>query len=843
MHFREIRKDLQTALDAKVRRLEMLLQAAGEILGAQGVALWGIFPEPKNHHELTANPDRFHLFTISSWFEEAKPGEFYGYDRVRLTTSNVGSAALRNKAVNGWEPGKTATNKEYCLDFPLLKHGMFERHGIQYMAAAPMVKNGKPWGAISAYRSEGPDPMWFVGKHDEFAAAKNEREVMEDLAFMMPVMFEAIRNDNRLHFLEEVDLILRRAEQQRFEKPAVSKNDVKKVIMELCDCIAKVFHCDEVTVIMEELDAKTPAYKKSTHPYELQHTTYKGKNEKGIGPYAGKVDEGLTGWVLANARTMWIPDLTEFQHDKEEHQKVFHGADWKNSSGRVFQNKQGAPISFMAAPITMGGEVKGVIRCTSREREPVHYTEDDADALNLGGSRIALAYHGWQLALRDKLETDIARRESTRWEKFLDKLGKVQEQALNAMRQPAPSRDRICENLLSVVPQYVGNVGICSIRLLENQVLVPAFPPDVKLLPEQKKALFAIEGEAKSLSVLVFKDRKTTFFSDAKKHDLYAGVIDAKHTKDMVIAPIVISPDEEPLGVLAIHSTRPMTNPAFCMRVADVLGRQLALYLELYETVKKLADARKNAEHDRGVLQRVFRDVRHQLRGPLNAVPGQIAQLLDEIRKLKVTDTNIERRFHVLCGLCNKASSVVHNIRILSDIEEGKPLKPHLVPLSQDKVERLLRQMAEDHENMADPDHPVHFAVDSDALKEVKWNQYCVDFELIEQALFCLCDNALKYSYASKRVIISAHSTAASQLCISITNEGPHVTPHEAGHVMERGWRGTAAQLFRADGTGIGCFLTHCIMQAHEGTFQLEPTNAKGETMACLYFPCNDTIK
>ncbi|OYW74139.1 MAG: hypothetical protein B7Z37_18755 [Verrucomicrobia bacterium 12-59-8] len=835
MRFSQIRSSLQPALDAKHKRLEALLEAVTEMLKASGVAMWGIFPEPKDAREIKSNPDRFHLFTISSWFEMANADEFYGYGRVELTKSNIGESTLLGKVVNGWNPESKSARKN-VLTHALLNHPLFEKHGIQYMVAAPMTKNGKPWGVISVYREEGPDPDWF-GATDDYLAVENEKDVMGDLAFMMPVMFEAIRNDYRLRLLDQVDEILRDAE-RIFEDSSVSESKVRRIFKDLSACIAKVFHCDEATIIMERLSTKI--FGRSPKPFVRQETTYDGKSL--IGPYEGKMAEGLTGWVLEKGECMWIPDLSRFEDDKEEHQKHFPGAIWKNSLDRHFEKKTGVPVSFMAAPVLMGNEVKGVIRCTSRRNEPCHYTKDDAEALQLVGSRIALAYHGWQLARRDKWRQERAEEESGKWAKFLAELGKLQEQALDEMRGKNPSRDRVCELLLSVLPKFVPTAGLCSIRLLEDNTLVPMYPPQIRQYGNERRPRFSLEGATKSLTVQVFRERHAAYFADVMHHEIYAAVIAPKDTRDLVLAPILVSPDEDPIGILAVRSLETLKNPEFCVRMADALGRQLALYFELLNTVTKLAAARSKAEHDSGVLQRIVRDIRHQIRGPLNTVPFHINLLLDGIRKLNLPDQTLERRFYILRGLCHKANSVAHNIRILADIEEGKQFKIKRTQFTRDKLEKLLRQVAEDHEHMSDPDHQVWFSVDTASLSGIPWSQYSADIELLEQMLFCLCDNAMKYSYAGKRVTISTRITGTSRLCVSIINRGPKVSLAESQSVIERGSRGEAAALFRGEGTGIGCFLTNQIMKAHEGEFQLKPTNEKGETIACLYFQRTDKI-
>jgi two-component system sensor histidine kinase KdpD len=86
---------------------------------------------------------------------------------------------------------------------------------------------------------------------------------------------------------------------------------------------------------------------------------------------------------------------------------------------------------------------------------------------------------------------------------------------------------------------------------------------------------------------------------------------------------------------------------------------------------------------------------------------------------------------------------------------------------------------------------------------------------MIEQALFNLLDNALKYSPPEAPVDIRV-STAADEVTIEVADRGPGLAEGENQKVFDKLYRGTAAS-GRARGAGLGLAIAQAIVQVHGG--------------------------
>lgn len=109
---------------------------------------------------------------------------------------------------------------------------------------------------------------------------------------------------------------------------------------------------------------------------------------------------------------------------------------------------------------------------------------------------------------------------------------------------------------------------------------------------------------------------------------------------------------------------------------------------------------------------------------------------------------------------------------------------------------------------------------------------------LLEQVLFNLLENALRYSPADRPVTLSLHREG-DRAIIAVRDEGPGIAPEERSRIFQRFYRGASAA--GRPGHGLGLSIVRAFADAMGGDIQLlSPTmNGRGTEMRIL-LPCLD---
>jgi two-component system phosphate regulon sensor histidine kinase PhoR len=100
----------------------------------------------------------------------------------------------------------------------------------------------------------------------------------------------------------------------------------------------------------------------------------------------------------------------------------------------------------------------------------------------------------------------------------------------------------------------------------------------------------------------------------------------------------------------------------------------------------------------------------------------------------------------------------------------------------------------------------------------------------LEQILFNLLDNALKYSPAGSQVTLSvtASPTAANELVVSVTDQGQGIEAKHLPRLFERFYRVDKARSRQEGGTGLGLSIVKHLVQCHGGRIWAESTLGQG---------------
>ncbi len=107
------------------------------------------------------------------------------------------------------------------------------------------------------------------------------------------------------------------------------------------------------------------------------------------------------------------------------------------------------------------------------------------------------------------------------------------------------------------------------------------------------------------------------------------------------------------------------------------------------------------------------------------------------------------------------------------------------------------------------------------------------DPTLVRIALSNLADNAVKYAHEGK-IRMAASLDEQGHLRLSVSDEGPGLSPETAEHLFERGQRGDGR---RVRGFGLGLWTVRRIAELHGGDVEVSPTPAGGTCFALVLPP------
>jgi len=225
--------------------------------------------------------------------------------------------------------------------------------------------------------------------------------------------------------------------------------------------------------------------------------------------------------------------------------------------------------------------------------------------------------------------------------------------------------------------------------------------------------------------------------------------------------------------------------------------------------VQPLELQRLTQDQKRELLTRLLAHVAHELRNPLSSLDIHV-QLLEEDVAVGGTDLaqRTGDRFEIIHGELHRMENVVTRF-----LQLAGPPALSLALLSVNKLIshtcELLRPQAEER--------GIELAVEfGDKLPEVE-----ADADQLTQAFINLVINALQA--AGKGGHVTVRTTAdETHVTIEFADDGNGIAPENQDRIFEPYFT------TKADGSGLGLWITQQIVHAHGGTLRVESASGKG---------------
>lgn len=210
-------------------------------------------------------------------------------------------------------------------------------------------------------------------------------------------------------------------------------------------------------------------------------------------------------------------------------------------------------------------------------------------------------------------------------------------------------------------------------------------------------------------------------------------------------------------------------------------------------------------------------NVSHELRTPLSILTGYLETLLESS-----PDAATRRRFlSIMHKHAQRLNLLVDDLLQLARLESREPHlnweRFHLQSCIEkvlEKSEAMIQASGAVVDTKIAPDMP---SVEADQVK-------------IEQAVFNLLDNALKYGGKSgPRVLIEVDYTPL-EVILKVKDNGPGIPLGDQPHIFERFYRVHKDRSRDAGGTGLGLSIVKHTAQSHGGSVELESSPGQGAT-------------
>jgi signal transduction histidine kinase len=792
-----------------------MLRCIAESVNAAGCLLWELAPGSG----LETDPPTGHFFTLASWFR----------DRWNLALHNLPVNSVVGRAVI---EGTTINVPDVRKDPRVFRnHPALQSAPINSFCSIPIRFQDGTYGALNVY-SNAP------GSFDDA-----ELTTIEELVSLVPTLYENVQHRVSLGLIQHITRTLHEAEIRARDNP-LPTDEIAAVMQEICEAVGQTFQSVEASIFLDGGIV-------STGDFRLAATTWRGSFRKKT--YHSSRKEGLTGWVLSNRAPVRIFDLVHFQRDRELIHRSYPGIQWHDSLAfrqkvrsllNLTEDENGPPLSFMAAPIMMGDRVLGVIRCCTALKGPYYYTDRELGLLKLIAAHLGQYWNGW-LTRREMQE------ENKSWRNLVLSITRLNKFVHNELTRKAPQELRIFEEALRVTSEVIGGAEIIDVRLLDdvtNDLYVAtthgkAWQEGTREEVRRRKArrFSVLDGRA-SAGAHVFQTARPYVMRDVYNDPYYSETFPG--TKRMIIAPISV--EDEKYGVLDIRSTGERDFPSHAEAIAELLGQQLGLYNYLAITIRKLRKAESelsmNIAELEGVQRRqvqAFQDLGHQIKSPIIQAHARVQSAL----MAGPLDEKLRSNFLAIRGLSAKAKRVAFSAELFAKLAREEPIRTRLTPLTAMSLSRMLIEAAKDNELMVEPRRRISFHVDREDSPRFWVASVLVDYDLLEQAINNLLENAGKYSYEGSRVTLYWGLTGKDRFHISVTNWGLPIRSNEVRKCVERGWRGGLAEATTGEGSGIGLWIVDNIMKSHGGELVVVPTTADGLTEVKLVFSGSKALR
>ncbi len=223
-----------------------------------------------------------------------------------------------------------------------------------------------------------------------------------------------------------------------------------------------------------------------------------------------------------------------------------------------------------------------------------------------------------------------------------------------------------------------------------------------------------------------------------------------------------------------------------------------------------MLDERQAAE-DR--LRRFVADASHELRTPITSIRGYV----DLYQQGGLGDNGrLDDAMRRVGQEAGRMGTLVEDLLLLANLDQGRPLANEPVDVGQ-----VLNDAAADALALQ-PSRSVTLRAPTPGELVVNGDDH-----RLQQVVSILVHNALVHTPETAAIELAATHRGTTAV-ITVTDNGPGMSPEEAEHAFERFYRGDPSRSRHRGGSGLGLSIAQSIVEAHRGSITLVTSPGNG---------------
>lgn len=251
------------------------------------------------------------------------------------------------------------------------------------------------------------------------------------------------------------------------------------------------------------------------------------------------------------------------------------------------------------------------------------------------------------------------------------------------------------------------------------------------------------------------------------------------------------------------NATRCYSSGDFSYRVPELRSND-----ELAGLITKFNSMATSLEQLENSRRSFVANVSHEFKTPMTTIGGFINGILDGTIPPEKQDYYLE----IVSSEINRLSRMVTMMLNISKIETGNAdLTIEQFDVSQKLVTTFLG-----FEQLLSKKH-----IDVDGFSELSQTVIHGDSAMIDQVIYNLVDNAVKFTNEGGRITINA-ATDKKFAYFSVTNTGKGIPKDDISKVFERFYKVDQSRSTDVKSTGLGLFLVKSIVDLHGGSISVE---------------------